>query len=89
MQESMEQAKKVLKDWKGDSYTFGEDVLEATGKYAKKYGKKVSLVVTELGQAWIEKPLAQVKSSLKANKVKFETINGARPNAPSGGCLPD
>ena len=82
MKESMERAKKVLKDWKGDSYTFGEDVLESTGKYAKKYGKKVSLVVTELGQAWIEKPLAQVKASLKGNKVKFETINGARPNAP-------
>ena len=82
MKQSMEQAKKVLKDWKGDSYTFGEDVLESTGKYAKKYGKKVSLVVTELGQAWIEKPLAQVKASLKGNKVKFETINGARPNAP-------
>ena len=82
MKQSMEQAKKVLRDWKGDSYTFGEDVLESTGKYAKKYGKKVSLVVTELGQAWIEKPLAQVKASLKGNKVKFETINGARPNAP-------
>jgi len=82
MKESMERAEKVLKDWKGDSYTFGENVLESTGKYAKKYGKKVSLVVTELGQAWIEKPLAQVKASMKANKVKFETINGARPNAP-------
>ena len=82
MRESMDQAKKVLKDWKGDSYTFGEDVLESTGKYAKKYAKKVSLVVTELGQTWIEKPLEQVKASLKANKVKFETINGARPNAP-------
>ena len=57
MKESIEQAKKVLKDWKGDSYTFGEDVLEATGKYAKKYGKKVTFVVTELGQTWIEKPL--------------------------------
>jgi alcohol dehydrogenase len=82
MKESMERAKKVLKDWKGDSYTFGEDVLESTGKYSKKYGKKVSLVVTELGQAWIEKPLEQVKVNLKANKVRFETVNGARPNAP-------
>src|SRR4030066_773049 len=82
MKETMDQAKKVLKDWKGDSYTFGEDVLEVTGKYAKKYGKKVTLVVTELGQAWIQKPLEQVKSSLKANGVAFETINGARPNAP-------
>ena len=82
MKKTIEQAKKVLKDWKGDAYTFGEDVLDATGKYAKKHGKKVTLVVTELGQAWIEKPLEQVKSSLKANRVTFETINGARPNAP-------
>ena len=57
MKESIERAKKVLKDWKGDSYTFGENVLAVTGEYAKKYGKRVSLVVTELGQAWIEKPL--------------------------------
>ena len=82
MKESIEQAKKVLKDWKGDSYTFGEDILEAAGKYAKEYGKKVTLVVTELGQVWIERPLERVKSSLKANGVVFETINGARPNAP-------
>src|SRR4030043_973489 len=82
MKETMDQAKKVLKDWKGDSYAFGEDVLEGTGKYAKKYGKKVTFIVTELGQAWIQKPLEQVKSSLKANGVAFETINGARPNAP-------
>ena len=82
MKESMDQAKKVLKDWKGNSYTFGEDVLEATGTYAKQYGKKAALVVTELGQAWIEKPLGRVKASLKANGVAFDTINGARANAP-------
>ena len=78
----MDQAAKVLRDWKGDSYTFGEDVLEATGKYAKRYGKKAALVVTELGQEWIEKPLGRVKASLKANGVAFDTINGARANAP-------
>ena len=78
----MDQAARVLRNWKGDSYIFGEDVLEATGKYAKLYGKKAALVVTELGQAWIEKPLGRVKASLKANGVAFDTINGARPNAP-------
>ena len=82
MKESIERAKKILKDWKGENYTLGEGILEATGKYAKKYGKKAALVVTELGQAWIEKPMEQVKASLKANGVAFEMINGARPNAP-------
>src|SRR4030042_298193 len=82
MKESIERAKKILKDWKGENYAFGEGVLDATGKYAKKYGKKAALVVTELGQAWIEKPLEQVKASLRSNQVTFELINGARPNAP-------
>src|SRR4030043_1312281 len=82
MKESMEQAKRLLREWKGDSYTFGENVLEAAGKYAKKYGKKAALVVTELGQAWIEKPLEQIKASLKNNGVAFDLISGARPNAP-------
>jgi len=82
MKENMDRAKNILKEWKGDTYTFGEDVLEAAGRYAKKYGKKATLVVTELGQAWIEKPLNRIKASLKANGVVFETINGARPNAP-------
>jgi len=82
MRDQFKRAEKILKDWKGDSYTFGEDALEATGNYVRKYGKKASLVVTELGQAWIEKPLEQVKSSLKANGISFETISGARPNAP-------
>jgi len=82
MKENVERAMKILKDWKGDSYTFGERALEKTGDYAKQYGKKAALVVTELGQVWIDKPLERVKSSLKANGVDFELVCGARPNAP-------
>ena len=82
MKENMERAKRILRDWKGDRYTFGEDVLEATGTYAKQYGKKAALVVTELGQAWIEKPLERLKASLKGKGVDFELVTGARPNAP-------
>jgi len=82
MKDTIERTKKILKDWKGDSYTFGENVLEAAGKYAKKYGTKAALIVTELGQPWIEKPLEKIKASLKANGVAFDVINGARPNAP-------
>jgi alcohol dehydrogenase class IV len=82
MKEYMKRAEKLLKDWKAESYTFGEDVLEASGKYAKGRGKRALLVVTELGQSWIEKFLERVEASLKANGILFETVNGARPNAP-------
>ncbi len=78
----MDRARKVLKDWKGKSYTFGEDVLEASGDYAREHGKKALLVVTELGQSWIEKPFEKVRASLKANGILFETAKGAGPNAP-------
>jgi alcohol dehydrogenase len=82
MDESIDRAKRILKDWKGDSYTFGEDVLETAGKYTREYGKKAILVVTDLGHVWSEKPFERVSSSLRANGLAFETINGARPNAP-------
>ncbi len=78
----MGRATKMLKEWKGESYTFGEDVLEASGKYAKGRGKKALLVVTELGQPWVEKPLERVEASLKANGIAFELASGPRPNAP-------
>ena len=82
IKESIDRAKKILKDWKGDSYTCGEDLLEVAGKYVRQYGSKATVVVTELGQTWIEKPLERLKSGLKVKGVVFETINGARPNAP-------
>jgi alcohol dehydrogenase len=82
MKEYMDRAQKVLKDWKGDSYTFGENVLEASGDYAKGWGKKALLVVTELGESWIEKPFERVKASLEAKNIVFETAHGAGPNAP-------
>jgi alcohol dehydrogenase len=78
----MDRAKQVLRTWKGDDYTFGEEVLEASGRYARARGKKALLVVTGLGHPWTEKPFEKVKSSLEANGVVFETIRGARPNAP-------
>ncbi len=78
----MDRASKMLKEWKGDSYTFGEDVLETSGAYAKGRGKKALVVVTELGQPWVEKPLERIKASLRANHIACETVNGPRPNAP-------
>ncbi len=82
LRDDMEQAQRILKDWKGDSYTFGEGVLKIVGQYVIEYGKNASFVVIKLGRHWSEKFLEEVKASLKANDVRFEMINGARPNAP-------
>jgi alcohol dehydrogenase len=82
IEESIDRAKKILREWKGGSYTFGEDILQTTGDIVKKYGKRAILVVTGIGHPWIAKPMEQVISSLKTNGISFETVNGARPNAP-------
>ncbi len=82
LREDMEQAKKILKDWKGDSYTFGEDVLNVIGRYVREYGERASVFVIGLGRGWIDKFLEEVKGSLIENGVTFEMFNGARPNAP-------
>ena len=92
MKEHIDRAKKVLMDWKGDSYTFGENVLDATGRYARRYGKRAALVVTELGQAWIEKPARQIQESLRSNGLSIDLVQGARirrtPQVlPRGGAL--
>lgn len=82
MKETIERAKNILFNWKRESYTFGEDVLETTGKVTAQFGKKILFVVTELGRQWIEEPLDRLKRSFKTFGLDFELINGARPNAP-------
>lgn len=82
MKEEMERAKKILKEWKGESYIFGEDILEETGRMCVQYGKKALFVVTGLGKSWVEEFMIKIKSSLKSYGVIYEPINGARPNAP-------
>jgi alcohol dehydrogenase class IV len=82
MKEYFIKAGKILKEWKGDSYTFGEDVLDTTGRYAAQFGKKAMVVVTLRGHPWNEEPLESVQASLEFNGITYEMINGARPNAP-------
>ncbi len=82
MKEYFTKARKILKEWKGDSYTFGEDVLDTTGRYTAQFGKKAIVIVTLRGHPWNEKPFNCVRASLEFNGMTYEMINGARPNAP-------
>src|SRR5512135_1093611 len=82
MERVMEKARKLLRDWKGDSYSFGFDVLPKAGDYAGGYGKSALLMVADLGQPWMGGALQTVADSLKKKGVKFETVIGAGPNAP-------
>jgi alcohol dehydrogenase len=82
MKEYFAKAGKILREWRGESYTFGEDVLDATGKHVAQFGKKAMVIVTLHGHPWNERPYNLIKVSLESNGITFETVNGARPNAP-------
>ena len=82
MEKIIEDARKMLGDWKGNSYAFGYDALDRVGDYAGQYGKKALLIAADLGESWAARTLKTVTDSLQARGVEFEVIQGARPNAP-------
>jgi alcohol dehydrogenase len=82
MERIMEKAQSLLKEWKGDSYTFGFEVLGKTGDMVAAHGKRVLMIVADLGQGWMAGTLQTITDSLKARGVATEIILGAGPNAP-------
>jgi alcohol dehydrogenase len=82
MERYLENARKMLSDWKGNSYFFGFDVLGKVGDLASQYGKKAQLIMADLGEAWMAGIQKPVSDSLREKGVEFEAIAGARPNAP-------
>ena len=82
MERVVEKAERLLKEWKGDSYTFGFEVLGKTGEIVARQGKRVLGIVADLGQGWMAGTLQTITDSLKARGVETEIIIGAGPNAP-------
>jgi len=84
-QDYKEMGEKLLKDWKGENYTFGEGALGAVGGYAARYGKKALVVAAEFGEPggeWLMPFMREVADGLDSAGVSFSVEKGARPNAP-------
>jgi alcohol dehydrogenase len=75
-------AEKMLAEWKGDSYAFGFEVLGKVGEQAKKFGKRALFIAAELGEPWVGGLQKTCAEALRDQGVEFETVAGARPNAP-------
>ncbi len=82
LNELKEKAKKILFDWKGNTYAFGEGALKKVGLFAKSIGEKALIAVADLGQSWVEPVRREVENSLKDYDIKYLIILGAAPNTP-------
>lgn len=77
-----EKAVQVLKEFKGDSYAFGLNVIDQVGEFASQYGKKALLI----SNTTYLKPVAdKVVASLERHGLKLaggRIVPDAGPNAP-------
>ncbi len=74
------EAWKILREWKGDSYVFGQGVLDNVGGLVRGFGKNTLLVGSK--DVWAQKPLGIIRKSLEKSGVSCNTVLNARPNAP-------
>ena len=81
MMDHFEQARRLMKEFKGDEYLFGNGVLRDAGGIVASCGKKAMLV--RGGFSGIEDHLAVVRMSLQQAGVSVAAeIPGAKPNTP-------
>ncbi len=76
-----EVARDLVREFKGDSYRFGNDVLEEVGVMAASAGKRAALVRS--GFAGTERCLGTIRGSLAQAGVQVVAeMRGAAPNTP-------
>jgi len=79
--DSAEKAERLLRDWKGEAYSFGCGVLGETGALAARYGKRALVVANR--SAWLSPIVERVRESLSILGLKvIGDCVGARPNTP-------
>ena len=76
-----EEAYRLIKDFKGDGYLFGENVLKDIGDFIGGSGNRAALVISRFPGC--EDHLALIRGSLQSAGIAITVeIEGAGPNAP-------
>ncbi len=78
--DDISQASRILKEWKGSSYIFGQSVLNQVGRFVQTFGKNTLLVGCK--DKWAQAPRKTIEESLETNRVSHVSVLDARPNAP-------
>ena len=74
------EARRLLDDWKGDTYIYGQKVLDRIGELAKKFGATALIVGSS--SEWAREPMHTLEDSLKNADIGYHKELGARPNCP-------
>lgn len=82
MNELLEKSRQLLREWKGDSYTFGRGVLAETGKIARGYGKTALLVCNTTYMKPVADKVAAALSDAGVRLAGGRIAPDAGPNAP-------
>ena len=79
--EDAETAKRLLKEFKGDSYAFGENALKVLERFVERIGRKVAVVSGGTGRrSGIVDFVSETLSKKGYDLVGV--LDGARPNTP-------
>jgi len=86
MTDKREEARRLLRAFRGDDYVFGLHCFDRLGGLAAQVGGRAALVLDGVGQAWAQPIHEKALASLDAAGVQTsgDAIPGARPNAPRG-----
>ncbi|MCK5155578.1 MAG: iron-containing alcohol dehydrogenase [Spirochaetales bacterium] len=77
----VDKAKTILREWKGDGYIFGLDILDSIGTIAASYGKTTMIVSIDMFKG-INKKVQKILREAGVAVVGNGIVPSARPNAP-------
>ena len=80
-EEDAKRAERLLREFKGDSYAFGENALQAIGRFAGRIGKNVAIVSGRTGRRSGIVDFV-TEALLKRGSKVLGVLDGARPNTP-------
>ncbi len=77
----VDKAKTILREWKGDGYIFGLDILDSIGTIAASYGKTTMIVSIDMFKG-INKKVQKILREAGVAVVGNGIVPSARQNAP-------
>jgi len=82
MKEKIREAENLLKDYKGEDYTFGVNCLDVLGYYVSKFGNSTLLIISS--SSWAKQLRRKIMGILNKSGIKIlAEVDTAAPNTPT------